>query len=242
MTAPTVVQWGGERARVGSWRGDAAIGQLSPVPGSPPPSAAFVHRCVATLRQQGFTRVVTGALTTTEQAGFLKAGFAVSEHLHLLARDLRTLPPSPTALLRKAAQQDHPEVLEIDTLAFSPFWRLDPASLIEAVRATPHTRFRVACDADADGSPAPGGRLIGYAIVGRSGRRGYLQRLAVRPGDESRGVGRALILDGLRWLRRWRADEVLVNTQHENARALALYEQLGFARQPSGLTVLGIDL
>ena len=43
---------------------------------------------------------------------------------------------------------------------------------------------------------------LGYAICGRAGRRGFVQRLAVDPARHGSGVGRALVLDGLGWLRR----------------------------------------
>jgi ribosomal protein S18 acetylase RimI-like enzyme len=51
-------------------------------------------------------------------------------------------------------------------------------------------------------------------------------------------VGRALVLDGLSWLRRRGAERVVVNTQLENRKALALYESLGFRRESRGLSVL----
>jgi ribosomal protein S18 acetylase RimI-like enzyme len=51
-----------------------------------------------------------------------------------------------------------------------------------------------------------------------------------------------LVVDGLRWLKRWRVDQVVVNTQFENARALGLYERLGFRRQPLGLSVLSAGI
>ena len=41
-----------------------------------------------------------------------------------------------------------------------------------------------------------------------------------------------------RWLRRWGAKEVLVNTQEANRAAVELYERVGFELQPSGLAVL----
>jgi ribosomal protein S18 acetylase RimI-like enzyme len=84
--------------------------------------------------------------------------------------------------------------------------------------------------------------VAGYAITGRAGPRGYLQRLAVDPSVQRQGIGAALVADGLRWLRRWGAREVLVNTQVGNGPALALYEALGFRLQPDGLAVLRRDL
>jgi ribosomal-protein-alanine N-acetyltransferase len=80
--------------------------------------------------------------------------------------------------------------------------------------------------------------VVGYAICGRAGRSGYLQRLAVRPEDQGRGVGRALVADGLAWLARRHVEDVLVNTQESNHRAIGLYRSLGFEPDRSELIVL----
>ncbi len=80
--------------------------------------------------------------------------------------------------------------------------------------------------------------VVGYAIVGRAGTRGYLQRLAVRPGLEGQGLGTSLINDGFGWLRNKGASEILVNTQEHNSRALGLYEHVGFVLQTEKLSVL----
>ena len=82
------------------------------------------------------------------------------------------------------------------------------------------------------------GSLLGYLITGRAGGRGYLQRLAVHPDAQRRGLGSTLVVDGLRWLRRHRCQQAVVNTQETNASALAMYEHLGFRRQQDGLAVL----
>ena len=232
-----VLQWGRERLRAGPWRGDPRVAYLNPVPGSPLPSAEFIRRCLRTLSRQGYDRVVTGALAPGEQSGFRAAGFAPGEHLHLLAHDLRTLPDVaesvPGIVMRRAARADRIAVLELDAHAFDRFWRLDEPGLDEAITATPHSRFRVATEEE---------RVMGYAVTGRAGRRGYLQRLAVHPDVQRRGVGGALVLDALRWLRRWRAERAMVNTQLGNEAALALYERAGFRREDGGLAVLTVDL
>jgi ribosomal-protein-alanine N-acetyltransferase len=230
-----VIESGRERLRVGPWRGEPDTAYLNPVPGAPLPSLDFVMRCVRTLSAQGYRRVVTGALSPSEQSAFRAAGFVVTEHLHLLSHDLRSvaLPEPPEGMLRRSGRRDRPDVLEVDRLAFDQFWRLDEAGLDEAVGATPHTRFRVATPADV---------VVGYAITGRSGRRGYLQRLAVHPDAQGQGLGLLLVGDALRWLRRWRAERAMVNTQLANDRALALYERVGFRRESSGLSVLALEL
>ncbi|HZN13674.1 MAG TPA: GNAT family N-acetyltransferase [Acidimicrobiales bacterium] len=228
--AGDVIAVGAERARTGPWRGDQLVALLTPVPDAPIPSAAFVRRCLSVLADRGYRRVVTGALAPAEQAGFLAAGFAIAEELHLLAHDLRALPPRPKSSLRRARSDDHAAVLQVDDVSFTPFWRLDDAGLTDTLAATPHVRFRVAHD--------PLDHVVGYAITGRAGRRGYLQRLAVAPNARDHGLGAALVVDGLWWLRRWRVNRALVNTQHGNQAALALYTRLGFRPEPVGLSVL----
>jgi ribosomal protein S18 acetylase RimI-like enzyme len=238
MSAPTadVLRWGAERARTGPWRGEQAVAYLNPVPEAPTPSEAFLRRCLATLAERGFTRVITGALSPPEQRGFLAAGFQVEERLHLLGIDLTAdLPPLPGGLpLYRAARRQRPEVLDVDAAAFSAFWRFDEVGLAEALGATPHTRFRVACGS--------AGQVVGYAVCGRAGPRGFVQRLAVEPALQQRGTGRRLLLDGLYWMRRRRVQRAVVNTQVGNDVALALYLRTGFREDPSGLSVLSAGL
>lgn len=243
MTSTTkVIESGRERLRLGSWSREDKIAYLNPIPGSPLPSTDFILRCVRNLGLEGYASVVTGALSPAEQTTFRAAGFEVTEHLHLLSHDLRSLPivEGPIETLRRCGRQDRAEVLEVDQMAFDSFWRLDDAGLDEALGATPHTRFRVAHPHGLT-PEAPRG-VVGYAITGRSGRRGYLQRLAVHPEIQRQGVGTLLVADALRWLRRWRVERAMVNTQLANERALALYERLGFRREPSGLSVLAREL
>jgi ribosomal protein S18 acetylase RimI-like enzyme len=228
-----VISWGSERVRAGPWRGNRDVAYLAPVANAPAPSAAFVHRCLEQLAANGYQRVVTGALSPAESSGFLAAGFEISQQLHLLAHDLRRVPETPSpAPLRRVSHGEIDEVLAVDHRAFPPFWRLDPSGLTDALHATPQARWRVA---DVDG-------VAGYAITGRAGRRGYLQRLAVDPDQAGRGIGAALVVDGLRWLKRWRVEQVVVNTQLDNDRALRLYERLGFRRQALGLSVLSAGI
>lgn len=231
-----VVRWGREMARVGPWRADGSVALLVPVPDGAPLSADFVRRCLGLLEGQGFRRVITGALSPDEQRGFLGAGFEVQEHLHLLVLDrsaaLPSVPPGP--VLRHAGFLRQRGVLEVDATAFAPFWRLDRAGLKEALRATQHRRLRVVL--------GPRHKVVGYAICGASGGRGFVQRLAVLPEAQGHGVGKRLLLDGLHWLRGLSAGQIAVNTQLGNDAALALYHQVGFRDDPAGLSVLSARL
>lgn len=221
--------------QVASWRGDAHVVVVSPAPDQPVPTVASVATEVARLRATGIRRLLTGALHQPELAPFLANGFVEHERLHLLRHDLIRLPDATRPVrLRRAWRRDQPAVLDIDTRAFDAFWALDRRGLEDAIRATPSSRYRVA-----------GGRgetPLGYAVTGRAADRGYLQRLAVDPRHHREGIGRALVVDSLVWLRRAGARVAVVNTQERNAGALSLYRACGFVEEPSGLTVLALDL
>lgn len=230
MTATDAVSASGVRIRVRPWRGrdDTAECLAAPIGALVPPD--LVRDALARARRAGYVRAVTPALPPYEWQPYLDTGFDIRERLHLLGHHLLDLPERSGVRSRRVGRRDMDRVLEIDQAAFQPFWRLDRAGLDEADRATPSSRFRIL----RDGS--------GYALFGRAGTRGYVQRLAVMPEAEGRGLGAAMVVDGLYWLRRWRSAEALVNTQETNERAVALYERLGFRRRPGGLAVLEIDL
>jgi len=223
-----IVQWGSDRLRIGPWRGDAAIAYIAPVAGRPA-TVQTVDHCLRVVAEKGYATALTAALTVAEQQPFLERGFTPHEWLYLLRHDLRRLPDVSAHRLRRALPFDHARVLDIDGRAFDSFWRFDREGLADARRATPTSRFRVVDD----------GGVVGYAITGRAGTQGYLQRLAVDPDHHHLGIGTALVLDALWWAKRRGVSSMLVNTQETNTPALSLYERLGFVAEPNGLAVLG---
>jgi ribosomal protein S18 acetylase RimI-like enzyme len=226
------LRWRGGWARIGPFRSNRDVARLT-MGVDAPPSASVIERCVGEAQARSYTAVVTNALSAADSVPFVDAGFSVRERLHLLAHDLDELPPA-FGSTRRARRHDHTAVLELDATAFDGDWRLDHGGLVEALRATPVTRFRV--------TPEDLPAISGYAVTGRSGRTGYLQRIAVHADARRRGYGRALVADTLRWLSRRSVDRALVNTQLGNDAALALYESSGFRRLPVGLCVLGRTL
>ncbi|HZJ28135.1 MAG TPA: GNAT family N-acetyltransferase [Acidimicrobiia bacterium] len=226
----TTLRWPGGWVRVRPWRALSDIAALS-VSADRPPTAGFVAECLEHVRARGCTHVITSALAPADASPFLDAGFLVRERLHVLAHDMGEIgrPPRST---RRARTRDRPAVLALDRLAFDESWQLDAHGLEDAIHATPIARFRVAGD----------DRIAAYAISGRSGTQGYLQRLAVAPDSHRLGWGRTVVIDALRWLRRHGVGRTVVNTQLDNASALALYEACGFSRLRVGLAVLGRTL
>jgi ribosomal protein S18 acetylase RimI-like enzyme len=224
-----LVRWGGDRLRVGSWRGDEQIAYIAPLADGAPATVEAVRRCCEVLSERGYHEVITAALGPAESRGFIEAGFEVRERLHLLAHDLLDVPTPPPATLRRGRRVDRADALDVDARSFDTFWRLDSGGFEEALGATPSSRFRVAEVEQ---------RVVAYAVSGRAGTRGFLQRLAVDPDHQGHGFGRALAIDGLRWMKRRGVDRAMVNTQERNDAALSLYQRLGFRLQPGGLAVL----
>ncbi len=228
MPTDDLLRWSSNGVRVRSWRGQPETAHLTPMRRPGALQADDVDQVIDALVSAGVTGALTSAVGPYEESVFLDAGFAVRERLLLLRHHLDDVPPAPDVTLRRAGRRDRTAALAVDHLAFDDFWRLDDAALGDAIRATPHARFRVA---DLDG-------VVGYAVTGRAGSVGFLQRLAVHPERQGRSIGRALVLDGLHWLRHRRASHALVNTQQDNARAADLYERVGFRREPHDLVVL----
>lgn len=223
-----LLRWSSNGVRVRCWRGRNDVAHLTPMRRPGTMRRSDVDQVIDGLVSVGVTGALTSAVGPYEGDIFQEAGFTVRERLLLLRHPLEAVDEVPDVPMRRASRRDRPAALAVDHLAFDHFWQLDDAALGDAIRATPHARFRVA---DIDG-------VAGYAITGRAGSAGFLQRLAVHPEQQGHSIGRALVLDGLRWLHQRRASHALVNTQRDNARAAELYERVGFRREPHDLMVL----
>jgi len=234
MTNRRTVVIGGDRFQVGPWHADAAIAHLSVPTERPRPQAANLRTVLESLAGDGYTDAITPALHLDDAGVYLRLGFQEFDRLKVLGHELTDLDPprpapDPRVRLHRARRRHRGAALEVDALAFPPFWQLDSSGLLEALRATPRHRFRIA---------ACGDDVIGYAVTGRAGTQAFLQRLAVRPALGGRGVGSSLVVDALHWAARRRVARLLVNTQEDNQRALDLYHRLGFELTPTDLVVL----
>jgi ribosomal protein S18 acetylase RimI-like enzyme len=222
----------GSVVRVASWHGRPDVASIA-FRGTEHSLAPVIERLLDRLRRAGYREVLTNAVGPATSIELVDGGFVVRGRLHLLEHALETV-DRPSRRTRRAGRVDREQIVDVDAAAFEEFWHFDELALAEAMRATPHRQTRV--------TEITAGEVAGYGLFGRSGMNGYVQRLAVAPAAQGRGLGRALLHDGLGWLREHGATRALVNTQEDNARAVDLYLSAGFTQMPVGLCVLGREL
>lgn len=222
-TAPLILRAGGVVARVRPWAFEVNVAHLVLYNQSRLPTPAEIIGWTDELRGAGYDTIRTGALGVQAGARFERLGFESVQSLVLLEHTAigsvavtSTIDSAPT--VRLAAEED-PVASRIDVAAFGPGWCIDRVGIGDVRTATPRHRARAV---------RVNGDLVAYAISGRDGRNGYIQRLAVLPDHQHHGHGLRLVGDSLRWMARWRVRRALVNTHIGNEAALALYHRLGF--------------
>jgi len=77
-----------------------------------------------------------------------------------------------------------------------------------------------------------GPRVLGSAMIGHDGHRGWLYYLATAPNARGHGIARALIARAEAWLTDRRIPKLQLLVRSTNTGVIGLYESLGFARHP----------
>lgn len=233
------IRLGPDVARVDlRWRADGTIASVTIASETTRPlSSTTIDHIIDEHARQGATTFRTPAITTEEATSYTRSGFVVTSVLRLLTHDLLAPPPqhlahpqfpSRTVQLRRARAVDLVACADVDRRAFGAEPSFDRHDLAAALDATDRSRLRVVRQT----------AVTAFAVTGRAGRRGYLQRLAVDPQLQGQGAGTTLVLDALRWCHTHGAKRVVVNTSTENARALSLYRGLGFVDAPLDLLLM----
>ncbi|MBP7065804.1 GNAT family acetyltransferase [Ferrovibrio sp.] len=99
----------------------------------------------------------------------------------------------------------------------------DPASDIDFCLASQEATLLVA---EADGA------VIGSAMVGHDGHRGWVYYLAASPAQQGKGLGRALMAAAEDWARARGVPKLMLMVRPENAGVRAFYEALGYIEEP----------
>ncbi len=166
------------------------------------------------------------------EAGFREIEAVQFFQLDRLRSRVHDLPASAAVaqgrLRFTAAEADNlDELAVLDAATFDPLWHFGRRDLFELLL---RGRMQIAWLDQA---------LVGYsAICANTRSEGQLARLAVHPRYQGHGIGRALLVDAIRFA----AGEfsvLVLNTQTTNARAQLLYRGFGFRPLGGQLPVLG---
>jgi len=86
-----------------------------------------------------------------------------------------------------------------------------------------------------------GTAIVGIALCGHDGRRGYIYHLAVDPAYQARGVGKRLMDECLDGLRRSGLKRALILVAKDNPRGRKFWRRYGWEEVP-GPVIMGIDV
>ena len=218
---PVLLTHGWGRAHARPWNDDVVAATLRLERGG----AKFLAEASALVADWS-KPVLSPAVLRHRSELWRQAGYEVAEPLALFEHDLRHLARPQTPVEKSATLE---ELNLLDREAFPMRWRIGLLGLRESLEATPrHVIYTIR---DQTG-------LAGFAIAGVGLGIGYLQRLAVSPQAQGRGVGGSLVAAALLWARRHGAASLLVNTQQSNDRARALYLRNGFHPARDGLVIM----
>ncbi|MGH2620858.1 MAG: GNAT family N-acetyltransferase [Anaerolineales bacterium] len=145
------------------------------------------------------------------------SGYQPTNAVIFFERELVHSIPSPSHASRSIEVADEAALLELDHLAFEPFWQLSSDSLRAALS-----------QADTATLIESAGNLVGYQITTRSPIGAHLARLAVHPDRRRQGLGRSLVLEAVQRARAVGLGRLSVNTQADNLASQRLYRSLGF--------------
>lgn len=167
------------------------------------------------------------------RASLAARGFRPLAEVITLTKTDRAAPSvdTPRLTLRPAADADFEALAVIDRRAFTPVWWRSATTIRQRNKAA--SCFTVA---------ERKGEVIGYTERELHPPTGHLNRIAVDPDHQGRGVGAFLLSHTL--LSMWRSgvEAVSLNTQRRNRRSRRLYERFGFEETGDSVTVWTLRL
>ncbi len=186
---------------------------------------------VLELRRRGAKRALL-LCDGGKQAGrrFVQATGAKHEHseYEMYIRHEGGKKAVPPVTLRKAANSDALEIARQNAIYFGD----EPHAPGEGEEAAPARGLILPEEEEKRGMTIylayTGGEVAGKVHVQMTGNVGGIYGLGVLPEFRGRGLGRAILLEGVKKLKEMGAEEIMLQVVTENANALHLYESCGF--------------
>jgi ribosomal-protein-alanine N-acetyltransferase len=158
-------------------------------------------------------------------------GFVPLADVITLAKLDHALPETNTKgiTLRPISDADIPAVIAVDRAAFTPHWWQGETTMLRRKAAASHFVVGEALEGVV-------GYIEGESLVSLA----HINRIAVHPKYQGRGVGALLLQDALDRFWRLGAERITLNTQSNNDSSQRLYRHFGF--KPTGDVVIAWEL
>lgn len=128
---------------------------------------------------------------------------------------------APAARIRPFTDADEEAVVALwQRASLTRPWN-DPHADIARKRTVQPELFLVATD---------GSEVVGSAMFGYDGHRGWVNYLAADPAHRRRGIARALMAEGERLLRERGCPKLNLQVRGDNTAAMAFYDAIGYGR------------
>jgi ribosomal protein S18 acetylase RimI-like enzyme len=158
-------------------------------------------------------------------------GFVPLADVITLAKLDRAIPETNAQgiTLRPVSDADIPAVIGVDRAAFAPHWWQGETTMLRRRAAASHFVVGEAMEG-----------VVGYIEGDSQVTLAHINRIAVHPRYQGRGVGALLLQDALDGFWRLGAGRVTLNTQSDNDSSQRLYRRFGF--KPTGDVVIAWEL
>jgi len=190
----------------------------------------LIHAFTEACRLENIELIVASEQAEKRKREFY-AGAALDPVEDIIVYELAKVRPAPPQLGGLRFKPFHPDnvdqfkgLLELDHQSFPWLWWNSADEFVEYAGA-PGVEIDVGHDET--------GRIVAYTGTTRFRTWGHLDRIAVAPDLQGRGIGKAALDWAVMKLARSGAKRVGLSTQARNTRSRRLYESYGFRRAPS---------
>ena len=192
----------------------------------------FLKKCLIKAQSEGLI-FNSSLISSDSNKPWVEADWKISKELYLYTHYFSKKIPKNIAnkelKLKKFNQDDFFRIVSLDKDIFDPYWRSSNLSLLDTLKSCRETILYTHEDT---------GRILAYAIVGITMRSSFLQRFAVNPEKQGKGIGSLMMENVLKDMHKRKMISMKLNTQPENIAAQKLYEKNNFILSNKRLLIM----
>jgi len=192
----------------------------------------FLKKCL--IKAESEELIFNSSLIDSDSnKSWVEANWKISKELYLYTHYFsEQIPKNITnkeLRLKRFHRDDFAKIVCLDKDIFDPYWRSSYLSLLDTLKSCQRTILYTHEDM---------GRILAYAIVGITMRSSFLQRFAVNPEKQGKGIGSLMIENVLKDMNKRKMISMKLNTQPENIAAQKLYEKNSFILSNKRLLIM----